>query len=125
MRRDLELRSDRGSLALSAERAAEACREQTAESRAAARSAAREASEASEVRLVRNILADRDRRLDVVGREDVRRREHVRVAVLRERVKHDAERGDRDARAEKVLRVRDVRTANTESESFEVRRNTE
>src|SRR5262249_32129246 len=68
----------------------------------------REAPEAADVRLERDVLADRNRRLHVVGRENVRRSENVRVAVFGDRVQEDAKGRQRDPRAEEVLRARQV-----------------
>ncbi len=70
---------------------------------------ARDAAEAAEVRLQRDVLPDVDLGGDVVGREDVRRGEDVGVVRRREGVDEDAERRDRDARAEEVLATRTAR----------------
>src|ERR1019366_857355 len=99
---DLDLGAD-----VLARRGAEAAkRAETAErAECAAAGSPREAGEvaAADVGLERDVLTDVDLGGDVVGRQDVRRREYYRFVRRREVVDEDAERRDRDAGAEQVL----------------------
>src|SRR5690606_19973703 len=112
VRLDLDLRAD--VLSRHAERAEPADAAEPAERRGSGR--ARRAAGAGEAReraealvgLERDVVADVDLGVLVVEREDVRRREEIGVAGLRDRLDEGAERGDRDAGAEEVLRARDA-----------------
>ena len=74
----------------------------------------------ADVGLERDVLADVDLGGHVVGREDVRRREHVGVAVVASAFMTTPNAGIEMPGAEQVRRAADVRTAHAEREALEL-----
>src|SRR5262249_35138044 len=125
VRDDRDLRADVLALRLEATEPQAAAEKPERRRRSRARCAGdrSQAREAADVRLKRQVLAERELGPEVVRGEDVRGGEDVRVGVRRERVHDDAERWDREARDE-VGRARDVLAAHTDGEGVELARET-
>ena len=78
-------------------------------------------SRLNDVVIVADVVADVDLGVLVVEREDVRCREKVGIARTRDRLDEGAERRDRDAGPEEVLRAFDARAFHAEREALKAK----